>query len=156
MNMIEPRVSFARDTNLSYHFPTEAGWGTLQWSHYGYISLPPDSQLPQHKSPYLLRNSRLEDGVTLLCSQRAVPKKCCYTQDLSSSQKKPSEEARRDLWWSQDYHDLISFDSFAGPPHYDPRRIALMSSLGCIVPPNYCGLKEEVLNVYAAGKTPRP
>lgn len=93
MNMIKPRVSFARDTNMSYHFPAEAGWGTLQWSHYGYISLPPDSQLPQHKSPYLLRDSRLEDGVTLLCSQGAVPKKCCYTQDLSSSQKKPSGEA---------------------------------------------------------------
>lgn len=88
--MTQPHVSSARDTNLSFSFPHR---GRLEYItvvtlllHY----LPPESQLPQHKVTISSETPGLK-MVTLLCSQGAVPKKCCYTQDL------PSGEGKRDL-----------------------------------------------------------
>lgn len=147
--MIQPHVSFARDTNLSLHFPHR---GRLEYITMVTLLLP-ESQLPQHK--ITLSSERLQAWRWSLCSApRERSLRSAATHRTFHLGKAVETCGLSQARWG--YQDLISFDSFAGPLHCDPTRIALMSSLGCIVPPNSGDLKEEVLNVCAAGKTPRP
>lgn len=148
--MIQPHVSFARDTNLSLHFSHRGRLEYITMVTLLLYYLPPESQLPQHK--VTLSSERLQAWRWSLCS---APRERSL-RSAATHRTFHLGKAGETCGCLKRYQDLISFDSFAGPLHCDPTRIALMSSLGCIVPPNSDDLKEEVLNVYAAGKTPRP
>jgi hypothetical protein len=150
VNIIKPCVSFApvsfiNNTSVLYHSPAEADSGPLQWSHYCYTSLLPELKYFNTMPLYLLRVSRHET----VCPDKMVgllfvPGKWGGGRSLRSTTHRMSVPSKKSHLEQpgklssvglKHCHNLIPFDSFASPPHYDPKRTALMSSLGCIVSP---------------------